>query len=58
MNIEKRLYEEAVALIEKRYPIGWGGAAAMYTTDGKILTSVAPEIINASTELWLKQELY
>ncbi|MFP7200957.1 cytidine deaminase [Lysinibacillus halotolerans] len=54
MNIEKRLYEEAVALIEKRYPIGWGGAAAMYTTDGKILTSVAPEIINASTELCIE----
>lgn len=35
MNIEKRLYEEAVALIEKRYPVGWGGAAAMYTNEGK-----------------------
>ncbi|AYV70882.1 cytidine deaminase [Bacillus sp. PK3-056] len=54
MNIEKRLYEEAVALIEKRYPLGWGGAAAMYTNEGEILTSVAPEIINASTELCIE----
>jgi cytidine deaminase len=54
MNVEKRLYEEAVALVEKRYPIGWGGAAAMYTIDRKILTSVSPEIINASTELCIE----
>ncbi|MCA1065675.1 cytidine deaminase [Rossellomorea sp. AcN35-11] len=54
MNIEKRLFEEAVALLEKRYPTGWGGAAAMYTSDGKVLTSVSPEIINASTELCIE----
>ncbi len=28
MDIEKVLYEAAVALAEKRYPTGWGGAAA------------------------------
>lgn len=41
-------------LIEKRYPTGWGGAAAMYTVNGQILTSVAPEVINASTELCIE----
>ena len=54
MNIEKTLFEAAAALIEKRYPTGWGGAAAMYTKSGEILTSVSPEIINASTELCIE----
>ncbi|RFU62226.1 cytidine deaminase [Bacillus sp. V59.32b] len=54
MNIEQRLYQAAIELIEKRYASGWGGAAAMYTEDGKILTSVAPEVINASTELCIE----
>ena len=54
MSIEQRLYDEAKKLIENRYPSGWGGAAAMYTTDGSILTSVAPEVVNASTELCIE----
>ncbi|MGE7910643.1 cytidine deaminase [Lysinibacillus xylanilyticus] len=54
MDIEQKLYQSAVELIEKRYPSGWGGAAAMYTEDGQILTSVAPEVINASTELCME----
>ncbi|MGE7118881.1 cytidine deaminase [Peribacillus sp. NPDC046944] len=54
MNIEQRLYQAAIELITNRYPSGWGGAAAMYTEDGKVLTSVAPEVINASTELCME----
>ncbi|WP_377887481.1 cytidine deaminase [Alkalihalobacillus sp. R86527] len=54
MNIEKQLFDEAVNLIEKRYPTGWGGAAAMHTSHGQILTSISPEIINASTELCIE----
>ncbi|WP_419883077.1 cytidine deaminase [Peribacillus sp. B-H-3] len=54
MNIEQRLYQAAIELIKKRYPFGWGGAAAMYTEDGEIFTSVAPEVINASTELCIE----
>ncbi|HJV31293.1 MAG TPA: cytidine deaminase [Bacillales bacterium] len=54
MNIEQRLYQAAIDLIKSRYPVGWGGAAAMFTEDGKILTSVAPEVINASTELCME----
>lgn len=50
MNIEQKLYKAAIDLIEKRYSTGWGGAAAMYTEDGQILTSVAPDVINASME--------
>lgn len=52
--IQQKLYSTATDLIKKRYPSDWGGAAAMYTEDGKILTSVAPEVINASTELCIE----
>ncbi len=34
MNIEEKLFQSAIELIKKRYPAGWGGAAAMYTEDG------------------------
>ncbi len=54
MNIEQKLYQAAIYLIGKRYPSGWGGAAAMYTEDGQILTSIAPDVINASTELCIE----
>ena len=54
MEIENRLYEAAVQLVIQRYPKGWGGAAALYTEDNKILTSVAPEVVNASTELCME----
>lgn len=54
MSIEQRLYEEAKKLIIKRYPKGWGGAAAMYSKNNKIYTSVAPEVINASTALCIE----
>lgn len=43
MSVEADLYQDAVELIKKRYPIGWGGAAAVRLTTGEILTSVAPE---------------
>ena len=53
-EVKETLFEAAVELIEKRYPIGWGGAAAAYTNNNMILTSVAPDIINASTELCIE----
>lgn len=33
MTIEQRLFEAATNLINRRYPNGWGGAAAMATDD-------------------------
>ncbi|MFD1928776.1 cytidine deaminase [Sporosarcina siberiensis] len=54
MTIEKQLYQAAIELIEKRYPTGWGGAAAIYTESEEVLTSIAPEVINASTELCIE----
>ncbi|MEW4305579.1 cytidine deaminase [Rossellomorea marisflavi] len=54
MTTEQQLYEAAIDLINTRYPTGWGGAAAMMTKGGRLLTSVAPEVINASTELCME----
>lgn len=48
------LYQSAIQLIKKRYPTGWGGAAAMRTSDGNIITSVAPDVLNAATELCIE----
>lgn len=54
MKIEQKLYESVIDLIEKRYPVGWGGAAAIALEDGSIHTSVAPEIINDSTAVCME----
>jgi len=45
MSTEELLYSAAKKLAEKNYPTGWGGAAAMMTDSGVILTSVAPEVL-------------
>ncbi|WP_394217637.1 cytidine deaminase [Halobacillus trueperi] len=54
MNIERELYEEAKALVEHRYPSGWGGAAAVRLEDGTIVTSVAPDVINDAVNLCME----
>lgn len=54
MGIEEELYTEAINFIQKRYPTGWGGAAAMRLESGQILISVAPKVINTSTELCME----
>ena len=33
-EIEYEMYQRAVELIEKRYPIGWGGAGVVHTSKG------------------------
>ena len=52
--IEQELYYAVKNLIEVRYPIGWGGAAAIRVEDGSIYTSIAPEVINDSTVLCME----
>ncbi|AIE80186.1 cytidine deaminase [Bacillus cereus] len=54
MSIEQQLYDAVKRLIDQRYPHGWGGAAAIRVEDGSIYTSVAPDVINASTELCME----
>lgn len=66
-HIEETLYRSAVELIERRYPTGWGGAAAMRLAgkdngkhDGSngsealIVTSVAIETPNAAASLCIE----
>lgn len=54
VSVEQKMYETAVNFIKKRYPSGWGGAAVIRTADGEFLISVAPEVLNASTELCIE----
>lgn len=54
MSIEQDLYDNAVNFIKERYPTGWGGAAVIHTEDDRYLISVAPEVLNASTELCIE----
>lgn len=57
-RIEKELYQTAVELIKKRYPFGWGGAAAIRTQSGRILTSVAPKVNNDALALCMEVGSY
>ncbi|GAB6989129.1 hypothetical protein JCM16418A_11790 [Paenibacillus pini] len=54
MDLEQQLYQAVIDLIEVRYPLGWGGAAAVALEDGTILTSVAPEVFNDSVNLCME----
>jgi cytidine deaminase len=54
MSIELDLYNSAVALIEKRYSSEEGGAAALRTESGKILTGVAPDTQNDALSLCME----
>jgi cytidine deaminase len=52
MKIDEKLVNAAIDFIKFRFPNKpWAGAAAMYTSDGEILISTAPEAVNASVEL-------
>ena len=53
-NIEKEMYRQAVALIERRYPAGWGGAGVVHTADGHYFTSVSIDTANASAVLCIE----
>ena len=58
MGIGKELYHEAINLIENRYPVGWGGAAAVRTETGRIITSISPEVENDSLSLCMEVGAY
>jgi|GEM_PF-407525 len=51
MAIEQEMFHRAVELIDKRFPLGRGGAAVMHTADGQYLTSVALETVDSNVEL-------
>ena len=54
LDIEKEMYHQAVALIEKRYPTGWGGAGVVHTANGHYFTSVSIDTANASAILCIE----
>ncbi|ROS05116.1 cytidine deaminase [Sinobacterium caligoides] len=58
MKVEDQLYLAAKGLIEKRYPTGWGGAAAIRTESGRIITSVAPDVLNDALSLCMEVGAY
>lgn len=53
-RIEKEMYRRAVELIERRYPVGWGGAGVVHTANGCYYTSVSIETANASAVLCIE----
>lgn len=54
LDIEKEMYRQAVELIKKRYPIGWGGAGVVHTDKGHYFTSVSIENANTSAVLCIE----
>ena len=52
MNLDQSLVEAAVDQMNRRWPAGEaGGAAAVYLDDGRVLTSVSLDNINAGVTL-------
>ncbi len=46
MRMEEKLFAMAVDFIQRRYPVGWGAAAVMRTSDEDYYISVYPECAN------------
>ena len=53
-TVEKEMYRQAVELIEKRYPTGWGGAGVVHTAQGHYFTSVSIDTANNSAVLCIE----
>ena len=53
-EIEQEMYRNAVELIEKRYPTGWGGAGVVHTSKGNYYTSVSIDTANASAVVFFE----
>jgi cytidine deaminase len=51
MLVDQPLVDAAMALATARYPSGWAAAAAMYTADGRVRTSVYAASPNDQAEL-------
>ncbi|OOF25254.1 cytidine deaminase [Salinivibrio proteolyticus] len=57
-EVEQSLYDAALALLQTRYPTGWGGAAAVRLASGDIITSVAPDVKNDALSLCMEVGAY
>lgn len=55
MNLDQALVEAALELLRERFgDSGWGGAAAMYTATGRVLTSVSVEALLDAANLCIE----
>lgn len=53
-ELGQQMYDKALAFMNLRFPVGWGGVAAMHTEDGQILISVYLESPNDSAGLCIE----
>ena len=53
-DIEQRMFDMAVELINKRYPKGWGGAGVIRTEDDMYFTSIWLDVINDSVSICIE----
>jgi len=53
-QIEQKMFELAVQLINKRYPTGWGGAGVVRNQDDEYFTSVWLDNINESVSICIE----
>ena len=53
-NIEQKMYDTAVELINKRYPNDWGGAGVVRTEDDSYFTSIWLDVINDSVSICIE----
>ena len=51
MHLDDRLVEAAISQAKTRFPTGSGGAAALYLSDGRVLTSVCFDSPNDKVDL-------
>ena len=51
MQVDQALVDSAISQALERFPSGYAGAAAVYTDDGNILTSVSFDAPNGSASL-------
>jgi cytidine deaminase len=54
INTEEKMFQEAVNLINARYPKGWGGAGVVRTENDHYYTSVWLDTINSSVTLCIE----
>ena len=53
-NIEEKMFDIAVELIEARYPRGWGAAGVIRTADDMYFTSIWLDNINESVSICIE----
>lgn len=54
LDVEQKMYNIAKKLIEKRYPVGWGGVAVIHTEKDNYFSSVPIETANGSASLCIE----